>query len=66
MASLAEFERNLMRERVRSGLAAAKAPGQKIGRQPEQRVKADRLAPKVMQMVKFGYSYRQIASKVLS
>ncbi|WP_035140156.1 recombinase family protein [Fischerella sp. PCC 9605] len=62
MASLAEFERDLMRERVRSGLAAAKARGQKIGRQPGQRVKADRLAPKVMQMVQLGYSYRQIAS----
>ena len=62
MASLAEFERDLMRERVRSGLAAAKARGQKIGRQPGQRVKSDRLAPKVMQMVRLGYSYRQIAS----
>jgi len=62
MASLAEFERDLMRERVRSGLAAAKARGQKIGRQPGQRIKADRLAPKVMQMVQLGYSYRQIAS----
>jgi putative DNA-invertase from lambdoid prophage Rac len=62
MASLAEFERDLVRERVRSGLAAAKARGRKIGRQPGQRVKADRLAPKVMEMVQLGYSYRQIAS----
>lgn len=62
MASLAEFERDLMRERVRSGLAAAKARGRKIGRQPGQRIKADRLAPKVMEMVQLGYSYRQIAS----
>ena len=64
MASLAEFERDLVRERVRSGLAAAKARGKKLGRQPGQRVKSDRLAPKVLQMVKQGNSYRQIA-KVL-
>ena len=62
MASLAEFERDLMRERIRSGLAAAKARGQKLGRQPGQRVKADKLAPKVLKMVEQGYSYRKIAS----
>lgn len=62
MASLAEFERDLVRERVRSGLAAAKARGQKLGRQPGHRVKSDKLAPKVLKMVEQGYSYRQIAS----
>lgn len=61
MATLAEFERDLVRERVRSGIAAAKARGQKLGRQAGQRVKADRLAPKVLQMVEQGSSYRQIA-----
>ncbi len=61
MASLAEFERDLVRERVRSGVAAAKARGQKFGRQPGQRFKADKLGPKVLQMVQQGYSYRQIA-----
>ena len=61
MAILAEFERDLVRERVRSGIAAAKARGQKLGRQPGQRVKADRLAPKVLLMVEQGNSYRQIA-----
>lgn len=64
MASLAEFERDLVRERVRSGVAAAKARGQKLGRQPGQRVKADKLAPKVLQMVKSGYSYRKIAASL--
>ncbi|NJL11454.1 MAG: recombinase family protein [Calothrix sp. SM1_7_51] len=62
MAALAEFERDLVRERVRSGLSEAKARGIKLGRQSGQRVKADRLAPKVLQMVEQGYSYRQIAS----
>jgi len=64
MASIAEFERDLVRERVRSGVAAAKARGQKFGRRPGQRVKADKLAPKVLQMVSDGYSYRQIAEKL--
>ncbi len=64
MASLAEFERDLVRERVRSGLAAAKANGKKLGRQPGQRVKADRYASKVLQMVSEGHSYRQVAQKL--
>lgn len=64
MASLAEFERDLVRERVRSGLAAARANGQKLGRKPGQRVKADLYAPKVLQMVSEGHSYRQIAQSL--
>lgn len=64
MASIAEFERDLVRERVRSGVAAAKARGQKFGRQPGQRVKADKLAPKVLQMVTDGHSYRKIADSL--
>ena len=61
MASLAEFERDLVRERVRSGIAAAKARGQKLGRQTGHRIKADRLAPQVLQLVAQGSSYRKIA-----
>ncbi|WP_069791021.1 recombinase family protein (plasmid) [Cyanobacterium sp. IPPAS B-1200] len=64
MASLAEFERDLVRERVCSGLAAAKAKGKKLGRKPGQRVKADKYAPKVLQMVAEGHSYRQIAREL--
>jgi len=64
MASLADYERDLIRERVKSGIAAAKARGKKIGRQPGQRVKADRLAPKVIKLVEGGQSYRQIATKL--
>lgn len=40
IAGLAEFERDLLRERVRSGLAAAKARGKVLGRKPGQRPKA--------------------------
>lgn len=61
MASLAEFESDLIKERVRSGIAAAKARGKKIGRQPGQRIKSDRLAPRVLNLVEEGKSYRTIA-----
>ena len=64
MASLAEFERDLLRERIRSGIAAAHARGVKSGRRPGQRVKADRLAPMVLQMVSEGHSYRSIAKEL--
>jgi putative DNA-invertase from lambdoid prophage Rac len=37
MAGLAEFERDLIKERVKSGLAAAKARGVTLGRQVGQR-----------------------------
>ncbi|MGZ8249466.1 recombinase family protein [Methylomagnum sp.] len=60
MASLAEFERDLLRERVRSGIAAAKARGKVFGRRPGQRIKADKLAPKVLELIAAGHSYRQI------
>ncbi len=64
MASLAEFESDVIRERVKSGIAAAKAKGKKIGRQPGQRIKSDRLAPKVLSMVEEGKSYRTISDKL--
>lgn len=47
MASLAEFEHDLLRERVWSGIAAARARGQKFGRRPGYRP-SDRHAPVVV------------------
>lgn len=61
LSGIAEFERGLLSERVKSGLSAAKANGKKLGRQPGQRPKSDRLAPRVMALVKEGRSYRWIA-----
>ena len=54
MSALAEFESDLFRERVRSGLAAAHKHGVVFGRQPGQRVKADRYAPRVLKLVDEG------------
>ena len=64
MASLAEFERDLLSERIRSGIAAAKANGKKFGRKPGDRPKSDRLAPKVLKLLEEGRSYRFIAKEM--
>lgn len=64
LAGIAEFERDLLRERVRSGLAAARARGKVLGRRPGQRPKSDRLAPKVLALVAAGRSYRLIGREL--
>jgi putative DNA-invertase from lambdoid prophage Rac len=61
LAGLAEFERDLIRERVRSGIAAAKARGKVLGRRLGDRPVADRLGPQVLAAVAAGRSYRWIA-----
>jgi DNA invertase Pin-like site-specific DNA recombinase len=64
LAGITEFERELTQERIRSGIAAAKARGKRLGRQPGQRPKSDRLAPKVLALVAQGRSYRLIGREV--
>ena len=64
MAGLAEFERDLLRERVRSGVTAAQARGVVFGRRLGQRVKSDKLTPKVLALVAAGQSYRQIGRQL--
>ncbi|MFC0205329.1 recombinase family protein [Novosphingobium soli] len=61
LAGIAQFERDMLSERVRSGLAAARARGRKLGRQTGQRPKSDRLGLKVLALVEEGRSYRWIA-----
>ncbi|MDP9457438.1 MAG: recombinase family protein [Actinomycetota bacterium] len=64
MASLAEFEHDLLRERVRSGIAAAKARGQTFGRQRGYRP-SDRHAPEVLRLAEEeGLSQRAIAARL--
>ncbi len=58
-ASIAEFERELIRDRVRSGVAAARARGVKLGR-PRSDVDADRIAELRAQ----GISWREIAARL--
>jgi len=58
-ASIAEFERELIRERVRSGLAAARARGKRIGR-PRKSVDAAEIGRLRSQ----GASWRTIAGRL--
>ncbi len=58
-ASIAEFERELIRERVRSGLAAAKAKGKKLGR-PRRILDASKIAALRAQ----GLSWAKIAAQL--
>lgn len=64
LSGIAEFERDLISERVKSGLTAAKARGKKLGRQKGQRPKSDRLTPQVLKFVEEGRSYRWIAREL--
>jgi len=59
MAGLTEFERDLIRDRVKSGLAAASARGVLLGRQVGQRP-SDKKAKKALAQHKEGLSYRLI------
>ncbi len=64
MASLAEFEHDLLRERVRSGIAAAKARGQTFGRKQGYRP-SDAYAPEVIRLAgSEKLSQRRIAEKL--
>ncbi len=64
LAGIAEFERELTTERIRSGIAAAKARGERLSCQPGQRPKSDRLAAKVMALIALGRSYRLVGREV--
>jgi DNA invertase Pin-like site-specific DNA recombinase len=58
-ASIAEFERELIRSRVRSGLAAARAKGKRLGR---PRVKVD--GQRVSELRKQGVSWASICRQI--
>ncbi len=63
IASMAEFERDLIRERVRAGLAHARSKGVRLGRRAVDR-KRDRDAKRIAQLRTSGLSYAQIAKRL--
>jgi DNA invertase Pin-like site-specific DNA recombinase len=58
-ASIAEFERELIRDRVKSGLALAKSKGKHLGR---PRVSVDR--PRIATLRKEGHSWAEICDSL--
>ena len=61
LGAIAEFDRTLIRERVRAGLAAAKRRGQRLGRPPV--VSPDARA-RIRRLRASGHSLRAIAATV--
>jgi DNA invertase Pin-like site-specific DNA recombinase len=58
--AMAEFERSLIRERVRAGLAAARARGVRLGREPVLAKRVD----EVRRLRKAGLGIRAIGRKL--
>lgn len=64
LSAFAEFEADLIAERVKSGIAAAKARGKKMGRKPGVRPIVDANRGRVLGLRKEGMSLREIAKVV--
>lgn len=64
LAAVAEFERDLIRERVKSGLENAKAKGKKLGRQEGDNYKQRKYEKRVAALRAEGKSYRAIAEEL--
>ncbi len=64
LGSIAEFERDLIRDRVRSGLAEAKKKGRRLGRQTGLTPKIKRLVPTIRELRSQGRSLRWIAKEL--
>lgn len=62
MAGLAEFERSLIQERIKSGVALARSKGKKFGRKPGS--KGDKYREDIRVLHEEGKSIRAIAQKV--
>ena len=59
LGAVAEFERELIRERVRSGLANARAKGKRLGRPPTAKYRVD----KGLSLITEGKTYQEAALK---
>lgn len=64
MGAFAEFERDLIAERVRSGLASAKAKGRVLGRRTGDKPTQRKHATEVRALRMQGFSIREIARRV--
>ncbi len=60
MVSVAQFEREMMLERQREGIARAKREGKYLGRKPTARAKAD----EVRRLLGFGMSATKVAEEL--
>jgi DNA invertase Pin-like site-specific DNA recombinase len=63
LAGVAEFERELIQERVRSGIAQAKANGRQIGRQAGDNYKSGEWETTISALMQQGKSCRAIAAE---
>jgi DNA invertase Pin-like site-specific DNA recombinase len=63
MAALAEFERDLLRERVRSGIAAARKRGVVFEAAWSAR-QGGPFTPRALKLVSEGQSYREISHRL--
>ncbi|NTG30080.1 recombinase family protein [Agrobacterium rhizogenes] len=61
MAALAEFERGLISERTRAGMAAAKSNGQRIGRPPS--LEGERLQAAIQAVNENGEAINKVAKR---
>jgi len=64
MSGFSQFERDLITERTKSGLAAAKARGVKLGRTAGENLTVDKHSKKILALVDSGHSYREIADRL--
>ena len=63
IGAMAEFERALIQERVKAGLAIARSKGKTLGR-PKIKRERDRDAKRIRQLRGEGQSYREIADEL--
>ena len=63
LASFSQFERELIQERIKSGMASAKTRGKSIGRTKGDFFKTRNIALKVSEDLKKGLSIRKTAAK---
>ena len=62
LAGVAEFERELIQERVRSGIANRKAAGGTVGRQAGDNYKTDKKVGDIQKLMSEGKTCREIAA----